>query len=113
MVSKSRTSWVSTGALIAAALSTVVVFAGSAVSASAAPTYTIAQVKAHAKTAKCWSVVNGKVYNLTPWVAKHPGGPEVITAMCGRDSNCGVQGQARPQRHRSNHARGLQDRDAL
>ena len=86
MVSKTRTSWVSTGALVAAALTTVVVFAGSAVSASAATTYTIAQVKTHAKSVKCWTVVSGKVYNVTTWVAKHPGGPEVITAMCGKDS---------------------------
>ena len=46
-------------------------------------TYTLAQVAAHKTAADCWSVVADGVYNLTDWIAKHPGGPVVITAMCG------------------------------
>jgi len=47
--------------------------------------YTMAQVAAHNQAADCWSVVDGKVYNLTSWISRHPGGPAVITSMCGKD----------------------------
>lgn len=48
-------------------------------------TYTIADVAKHATATDCWSVVSGKVYNLTNWVNTHPGGPAVIVGMCGID----------------------------
>jgi cytochrome b involved in lipid metabolism len=47
--------------------------------------YTAADVAAHNTATDCWSIVDGKVYNLTNWVGKHPGGPGVITSMCGTD----------------------------
>ena len=36
--------------------------------------------------ASCWSVVNGTVYDLTAWIAQHPGGSGRIIGMCGRDA---------------------------
>ena len=48
-------------------------------------TYTLAQIAAHDTALDCWSAVSGGVYNLTGWVAKHPGGSSVITGMCGVD----------------------------
>lgn len=36
--------------------------------------------------ASCWSVVDGTVYDLTAWIAKHPGGSGRIIGMCGRDA---------------------------
>jgi len=48
-----------------------------------ATSFTLAQVATHKTAADCWSVVADGVYNLTDWIAKHPGGPDVITAMCG------------------------------
>ena len=47
--------------------------------------YTLAQVKAHASASSCWAVISGGVYNLTAWIGQHPGGPDVIKAMCGTD----------------------------
>jgi cytochrome b involved in lipid metabolism len=58
---------------------------GVAPTTTAAKTYTMAQVRRHNTSARCWSVVNGKVYNLTKWIAKHPGGKANIKAMCGRN----------------------------
>lgn len=55
--------------------------------------YTLAQVKAHSKSSNCWSVVNGKVYNLTSWINRHPGGKSVIKAMCGRDATAAFKAQ--------------------
>ena len=61
--------------------------------AAGATVYTLADVAAHNQVADCWSVVNGKVYNLTTWISQHPGGPEVITQMCGVDASQGFNGQ--------------------
>ncbi|MGB4325337.1 MAG: cytochrome b5-like heme/steroid binding domain-containing protein [Candidatus Nanopelagicales bacterium] len=49
-------------------------------------TITIKKVKKNATAVSCWSVVNGKVYNLTGWINKHPGGASRIIAMCGKDA---------------------------
>ena len=60
---------------------------------AATKSYTLAQVKAHKSSSNCWSAVNGKVYNLTKWVKKHPGGASVITSMCGRDASAAYKSQ--------------------
>ena len=39
----------------------------------------------HASTSDCWSVVAGKVYDLTKWVSRHPGGQGAVAEMCGTD----------------------------
>jgi cytochrome b involved in lipid metabolism len=59
--------------------------AGSTISAQPAKAYTMAQVKTHKTASNCWTVVNKKVYNVTGWVNKHPGGSSRIVAMCGKD----------------------------
>jgi cytochrome b involved in lipid metabolism len=43
--------------------------------------------------ASCWSVVNGTVYDLTAWIAQHPGGSGRIIGMCGRDASASFNGQ--------------------
>lgn len=48
--------------------------------------FTLAQVSTHNTAASCYSVVSGGVYNLTSWIAQHPGGQSVIKAMCGIDA---------------------------
>jgi hypothetical protein len=41
----------------------------------------------------CWSVVDGSVYDLTGWIAKHPGGSGPIIGMCGRDATTDFNNQ--------------------
>ena len=56
------------------------------VAPSVAPaSYTMAQVKANKSAAKCWSVINEKVYDLTAWINAHPGGDDAIISLCGTD----------------------------
>lgn len=55
--------------------------------------YTLATVAQHNTVASCWSVVDGKVYNLTNWISQHPGGQVEIKAMCGIDATSAFQGQ--------------------
>lgn len=43
--------------------------------------------------ASCWSVVNGTVYDLTAWIAQHPGGRDRIIGMCGRDASASFNGR--------------------
>ena len=63
-------------------------------------TYTIADVAVHNSKTDCWSAINGSVYNLTPWVGKHPGGQQAIAGICGKDGSDAFNGkhggQARP-----------------
>jgi cytochrome b involved in lipid metabolism/uncharacterized membrane protein len=67
---------------------------------SAAPTgsaatagYTLADVAQHAARTDCWTAVDGQVYDLTAWVAKHPGGPGTIAGMCGVDATAAFRGK--------------------
>ena len=48
---------------------------------------TVKQVKKHNTSTNCWSIVNRKVYRLTRWISKHPGGSSRIIAMCGKNAS--------------------------
>jgi len=48
--------------------------------------YTLNQVASHDRSEDCWSAVGGAVYDLTTWIARHPGGARPIINMCGKDS---------------------------
>ncbi|MFA5131874.1 MAG: cytochrome b5-like heme/steroid binding domain-containing protein [Candidatus Paceibacterota bacterium] len=49
--------------------------------------FTLAEVEAHNNEASCYAAINGNVYDLTTWVAKHPGGRSKILMICGRDGS--------------------------
>ena len=55
--------------------------------------YTMEQVKANNTSAKCWSVIDEKVYDLTNWIGSHPGGAGAITSLCGRDGTASFKGR--------------------
>lgn len=55
--------------------------------ASTTASYTLTQVAQHGSSTSCWSTINGKVYDLTNWIDQHPGGPEHILAICGKDGS--------------------------
>lgn len=35
----------------------------------------------------CLTIINGGVYDLTSWIAQHPGGEEKILSICGKDGS--------------------------
>nr|BAE94683.1 cytochrome b5 [Physarum polycephalum] len=49
-------------------------------------TYTLEQVSKHTKSGDIWLAVRGKVYDVSDFVAEHPGGEEVIRDVAGRDA---------------------------
>ncbi len=53
--------------------------------ALAAP-LTTAELGRHDQPDDCWTLIDGVVYDITAWVAVHPGG-EVITRACGKDAS--------------------------
>ena len=58
-----------------------------------ATTYTLAQVATHNTPQNCWTTINGEVYNLTLWIANHPGGEDAIISLCGIDGSGAFNGQ--------------------
>ena len=70
----------------------------------------IAEVAQHDDSASCWAAIDGTVYDLTPWVTQHPGGPDRILGICGTDASdaFGAQhsGQAAPAEQLSQFAIG-------
>ena len=52
---------------------------------SGLPHYIMQDVQSHSSAESCWSAIDGKVYDLTQWAAKHPGGEKAIHKICGTD----------------------------
>jgi cytochrome b involved in lipid metabolism len=59
--------------------------------------YTMEQVKANNGANRCWSVIDGNVYNLTAWIGSHPGGQRAIESLCGVDGTSSYMAQHRGQ----------------
>lgn len=55
--------------------------------------FTMEIVATHSTQASCWSVIDGKVYDLTSWIAQHPGGAGNILRICGKDGSAAFSGQ--------------------
>ena len=55
--------------------------------------YTMADVRANATPAKCWSAIDGNVYDLTRWISSHPGGASPIRFLCGIDGTNAFKAQ--------------------
>ncbi|KAF8453300.1 cytochrome b5-like heme/steroid binding domain-containing protein [Terfezia claveryi] len=48
--------------------------------------FTYDEVRAHNSKKDLWVVIEGKVYDVTPFVDEHPGGEEVLLDVAGQDS---------------------------
>jgi cytochrome b involved in lipid metabolism len=55
--------------------------------------YTAVEVATHNSQASCWSIIDNNVYDLTSWIAKHPGGAANILRLCGKDGSALFHGQ--------------------
>lgn len=67
----------------------ITAFFSASVANAQLPSYTLANVAAHATATDCWMVLNTtKVYNFTPFVSMHPGGSTMVP-YCGKDGASG------------------------
>ena len=46
---------------------------------------TAAELATHSDHKDCWIAVHGIVMNITPFLNEHPGGPDVIVSVSGKD----------------------------
>lgn len=65
----------------------------SAISDPQTISYTLTEVSAHASVATCWTIIDGKVYDLTDFVDEHQGGDRNILRICGIDGTRTFSGQ--------------------
>jgi len=72
--------------------------------------YTMADIKKANTRAKCWSAIDGNVYDLTAWISAHPGGASAITFLCGTDGSNAFkaqhEGQGKPSMRLSQYLLG-------
>jgi cytochrome b involved in lipid metabolism len=54
---------------------------------NATPTLSAAQVATHNQPNDCYLIVNNKVYDVTTYIGRHPGGKKSIYDRCGQESS--------------------------
>lgn len=47
--------------------------------------YTMQDVQVHNTPSNCWTVINGKIYDMSSFANQHSGGPSSINSVCGKD----------------------------
>ena len=57
-----------------------------------AASYTMTQVAERNTREACWTVVEREVYDVTDWIARHPGGQARIEGLCGTDGSARFSG---------------------
>jgi len=55
------------------------------------PSFSWQEVSKHNTPESCWMIVHGKVYNITEWLEKHPGGRQILLVSAGRDCTAGFE----------------------
>ena len=48
--------------------------------------YTRAEVSQHKRSRDCWIIIEGRVYDVSGWLDKHPGGKRIIRHYAGEDA---------------------------
>ena len=48
-------------------------------------TFTAAEVATHNTEADCWVIVAGRVFDVTAYLPKHPGGKQLVSRSAGQD----------------------------
>ncbi len=48
-------------------------------------TFTLAEVAQHSTKTSCYTTIGGKVYDITSYIPRHPGGESKIMKICGKD----------------------------
>lgn len=65
----------------------------------AVPTFAADEVAKHSTERDCWIILHGSVYDVSPFLSDHPGGPEAVTEYAGKNSSvlvCAVLTASKP-----------------
>jgi hypothetical protein len=49
-------------------------------------TFSAQEVSKHSSEDDCWTIINNVVFDITPYIPRHPGGEEILRA-CGQDGS--------------------------
>lgn len=52
---------------------------------------TTEEVARHPVAGNCWIIINGKVYDISSYIPKHPAPENTITKYCGKNADLGWQ----------------------
>lgn len=54
---------------------------------------TVEEVARHSSRSDCWVIISNDVYNVTSFIASHPGGVDILAAQCGKEATTAFQTQ--------------------
>ena len=75
-----------------ATMAAIHALAGQEQSADAGNTrISLEEVAAHASQDDCWMAIEGKVYDFTAYLSRHPAGPGTMISWCGREATEGMR----------------------
>jgi len=52
---------------------------------------TLEELAQHSSEDDCWMAIEGKVYDLSDYIPKHPTPPMIMTPWCGKDATEGMR----------------------
>lgn len=59
----------------------------------------LAEVSRHGQADDCWMAIDGKVYDLTPYLPLHPTKPGIIVPWCGQEASEAYRTKTRGRPH--------------
>lgn len=67
-----------------------------------------AELAAHNHRGSCWKAIDGKVYDVTPYLPEHPGDEALVLDWCGKDASAAWHNKRPGQAHSPSAALSLQ-----
>lgn len=61
---------------------------------TATSNFDIAEISKHNVKKDCWLLINNEVYDVSAFLAAHPGGVSTITPYCGKESTAAFTGHS-------------------
>lgn len=86
---------------IATLLAVNVLATGEKEATAVTPGYSLEEVAAHAAEDDCWLVIEGKVYDISTYMARHPTPPSVLLPWCGKEATEGMRTKGYGRDHSS------------
>ncbi|WP_156685945.1 cytochrome b5-like heme/steroid binding domain-containing protein [Mycobacterium sp. Marseille-P9652] len=49
--------------------------------------FSAAEIATHSSTTSCWLLISNRVYDVTTYLRRHPGGIATVTPWCGKEAS--------------------------